>query len=221
MDEKSALELKLTDLFYDYMSNDNVEEFNGKEVKDKTLTPVDLLWQETQNAIIENRERIKLFEDAMKEHKNDKGVVEVLKQQVQPLLEERVHFENSSMEYMKKLYEETEDLSYSRNSIRIPLYNQTFFSPEGHEWTREDYTNKYKVEIEYLFYDDLGVNKGKYEEYKVLEPSKRYDFIKANTEVTHIGLVFNGNIFIAVKGELNVETKGELGFEFFSLNTLS
>lgn len=199
MEQKSALEVALTNLFYDYMSSTDIKEFDGHEVSDSSLTPVDLLYQETVDTLEENAIRIKIFEDAMKEHKNDEGVVEQLKRQVQPLLEEKKHFENSSMEYMKKLYEETKDVSYSRNEVRIPLRSGQFNHVDL--LGREEKASC-NIEVQYLFYDDLGVIKGKYDQYKTLKPSQRRKFIEDNTEITHICLIVNGVSYIGVKGEL-------------------
>ena len=192
MNNQETLETNLTYLFYDYMAKDNVEVFDGKSVRDKTLTPVDLLWQETQEAIEDVERQIKYYEELIEENKNNEDTLELLKEKLKPLLLEKKHFTKSSMKYMKKLYKETGEVIYSRSTIRIPLYDTFLFHEKGGK--------SFYIEAEYLFYDDLGVNKGKYEEYKALKPSERYNFIKANTEITHIGLVINDTI-IYIKGE--------------------
>ena len=210
MDKKSALEITLIDLFYDYMASDHVEEFDNKEVENTLLTPVDLLHQQTVNALEETKHRIEIFEGAIKKYSDNEEFAETLKKQMQPLLDEEEHFKNSSMEYMKKLYEETKDLSYSRNEIRIPVYNRKFFHHT--EILKEN--SKYNVEFQYLFYDDLGVLNGKYDQYKELKPSQRKQFIKDNTEVTHIALIVNNVSIVAIKGEL-IQPENPIGLELF------
>ena len=213
MEKKSALEITLIDLFYDYMASDHVEEFDGKEVEDTTLTPVDLLHQQTVNALEETKQRIETFEKAIKKYSDDETKVETLKKHIQPLLDEEKHFKNSSMEYMKKLYEETKDTSYSRNEIIIPVYNRFFHHTE----ILKD-NSKYNVGFQYLFYDNLGVLNGKSDQYKELKPSQRKQFIKDNTEITHIALIVNDVSIVAIKGELiQLETPIglDIGLELF------
>ena len=113
-------------------------------------TPMHMLWKETQNSIEENTARIKMFEEAIEENKEDQAVVDVLKEQLQPLLEEKEHFTNSNMEYMKKLYEKTGIVDYSRNLVRIPLDKRinSFYDD---------------LILEVLFYDDIAVNKGQFD----------------------------------------------------------
>ena len=66
-----------------------------------------------------------MFEEAIEENKEDQAVVDVLKEQLQPLLEEKEHFTNSNMEYMKKLFmKKTGIVDYSRNLVRIPLIRE-------------------------------------------------------------------------------------------------
>jgi hypothetical protein len=68
-------------------------------------------------------------------------------------------------------------------------------------WKGEE-TSNYNIEVEYLFYDNLGVIKGKYEQYKTLEPSQRRAFIEANTEITHIRIGVNKTYYIGIKGKM-------------------
>ena len=214
MEKKSALEVTLTDLFYDYMASDHVEEFDYEKVENTLLTPVDLLYQQTVNALEENKHRLEVFEEAIKKYSDNETVAENLRKQMQPLLDEEKHFKNSSMEYMKKLYTETKDLSYSRSEIRIPLYNRFFHHAE----ILKDNSN-YDIEVQYLFYDDLGVLNGKYDQYKLLLPSQRREFIKDNTEITHIALIVNNVSVVSIKGEL-VQPENPIGIELFKATRL-
>ena len=214
MEQKSALEVTLTNLFYDYMSSDHVEEFDYEEVENTLLTPVDLLYQQTVDALEENKHRLGVFEEAIKKYSDNETVAENLRKQMKPLLDEEKHFKNSSMEYMKKLYAETKDLSYSRSEIRIPLYNRFFHHAE----ILKD-NSKYNIEVQYLFYDDLGVLNGKYDQYKSLLPSQRREFIKENTEITHIALIVNNVSVVSIKGEL-VQPENPIGIELFKATQL-
>ena len=195
------LEDTLTKLFYNYMSSTDIEEFNGEEVEDSKLTPVDLLYQETVNSLEDVKKRIKMYEEEIA--KIEEGEIkQVLTSQLQPLLEEKKHFENSSFEYMKKIYEETGDTYYSRNYVRICLGNF-----EGCKYLKELFTG-YKIYADFLFYDDLGVLNGKYEEYKKLRSQEsRKQFIFFNTEITHIAIVleqkYKGATTLMVKGEIS------------------
>jgi hypothetical protein len=162
-----------------------------------------------------------MFEEAIEENKEDQAVVDVLKEQLQPLLEEKEHFTNSNMEYMKKLYEKTGIVDYSRNLVRIPLDKRinSFYDD---------------LILEVLFYDDIAVNKGQFDTYKSLETQEeRRNFIKANTEITHFGLVVNGRgnnqvATIGLMGKLDFDNERVkqsgivlLGEEYADFNTLT
>ena len=196
------LEDTLTKLFYNYMSSTDIEEFNGEEVEDSKLTPVDLLYQETVNSLEDANKRIEVLKQAIEKHKDDEEVQIKFEEILNTLLEEKKHFENSSMEYMKKLYEETGIVEYSHNSVRIRLGNF-----EGCKYLKELFTG-YEIYADFLFYDDLGVLNGKYEEYKKLRSQEsRKQFIFFNTEITHIAIVleqeYKGSTTLMVKGEIS------------------
>ena len=172
-----------TEITYDFLSSNEEQFYRDNAYVDFSKeypTPMDMLWKETQDSIEENKQRIKMFEEAIEENKNDKEVVDTLTEQLQPLLEEKEHFEKSCMSYMKKLYKKTGLTDYSRNLIRIPLDKRinSFYDD---------------LILEVLFYDDIGVNAGKYDEYKKLKTqAERREFIKDNIEITHFGLVVLG-----------------------------
>ena len=174
---------KCTEIFYDFMSSTEekfYEETSYVDYNEEYPTPMHMLWKETQDTIAENEARIKMFNEAIEENKADQAVVDTLKEQLQPLLEEKEHFNKSNLQYMKKLYEETGVVDYSRNLVRIPLDKRinSFYDD---------------LILEVLFYDDIGVNAGQYDTYKTLDTQEaRRDFIKSNTEITHFGLVVNG-----------------------------
>ncbi len=169
-----------TDIFYNFMSSTEEKFFDETEyleLDEKFPTPMDMLYKELCNTIEENKARIKLIEEGIEELKNDKEAVESLQEQLQPLLEEKEHFTNSCMSYMKELYQKTGRTDYSRNVVRIPLDKRI---------------NSYydDLVLQVGFYDDIAVAKGKYEDYKKLKTqAERIDFIKNNTEITHLSLV--------------------------------
>lgn len=172
-----------TELTYDFLSSTEEQFFQDSSYVDFNSdypTPMDMVYKETQDTIEENKQRIKMFEEAIAENQNDKEVVDTLQEQLQPLLEEREHFTKSCMKYMKELYKKTGLTDYSRNLIRIPLDKRinSFYDD---------------LILEVLFYDDIGVNAGKYDEYRALTTqAERREFIKQNIEITHFGLVVLG-----------------------------
>lgn len=177
------LRSKCEEITYDFLSSTEEKYYDETQYLDlnpEYPTPMHMLWKETQNTIAENAARIKMFEEAIEENKADQAVVDTLKEQLQPLLEEKEHFEKSNMAYMKKLYKETGLVDYSRNLIRIPLDKRinSFYDD---------------LILEVLFYDDIGVNAGQFDAYKTLETQEaRREFIKKNIEITHMGLVVVG-----------------------------
>ena len=175
------------------------DEVEYLEFNDNYPTPMDMLYKELLNTIEENHARIKLIEEGIEELKSDEEAVASLEEQLQPLLEEKEHFENSCMSYMKDLYEKTGRTDYSRNLVRIPLDKKI---------------NSYYDDLilQVGFYDDIAVAKGKYDEYRKLKTQEeRKQFIIMNTEITHLALVIlSANseypiAVIAVKGELNMD----------------
>ena len=194
---------KCIEIFYDFMSSNEDFYDRGKNIPctPEYPTPMDMLYKELLDSIAENTARLKLFDEAIEEHKNDAEVVQVLTEQKQPLLEERVHFNESCMAYMKELYEKTGIVDYSRNIVRIPLDKKinSFYDD---------------LVLEVLFYDDIAIAKGHYNEYKQLKTQEeRREFIKQYTEVTHLGLVImqRGTTeqigIAALLGELNFDSE--------------
>lgn len=176
---KEELIPKCEDIFLDFMSSteDFYDEGNYLKCTDEYPTPMDMLYKELLNSIEENEARIKMFNEAIEENKNDSEVVKVMTEQLQPLLEEKEHFANSCMSYQKELYKKTKITDYSRNLVRIPLDKKI---------------NSYYDDLilEVLFYDDIAVAKGHYNEYKALKTQEeRRAFIAKYTEITHMGLV--------------------------------
>ena len=80
---------RCTDIFYDFMSSTEEKFYDENSYVDfnkEYPTPMHMLWKETQNSIAENTARIKMFNEAIEENKADQAVVDVLNEQLQPLL---------------------------------------------------------------------------------------------------------------------------------------
>ena len=196
------LKVKCREIFYDFMSSDKEEFFDENKSVPCTKgypTPMDMLYKELQDSLAENKARIDMFHEAIEENKTDKEVVDVLTEQLEPLLMEKKHFEESCMSYMKELYKETGVVDYSRNLVRIPLDKKinSFYDD---------------LVLEVLFYDDVAVAKGKYEEYKALTTQEeRKQFIKDNTEITHLAFVLLSRQNQSQIGLVGIE--GKLDFD--------
>ena len=195
---KKELDQRCEEIFYDFMSSASEKFFDETDSIDCTKeypTPMHMLYKEIEDTLAENAARIKMFEEAIEENKDDEAVVQTLKEQLEPLLEEKEYFSNSCIEYQKELYKETGVIDYARNFVRIPLDKKinSFYDD---------------LILEVGFYDDIAVPKGQYETYKTLETQEsRKNFIKANTEITHLALVVFGRqknhvATIAIRGEL-------------------
>lgn len=172
------------EIFYDYMSDEEEQFFDETEYVDfneKYPTPMDMLYKEIEDTLAENKARITMFEEAIREDCADPTIVETLRKQLEPILEERTHFTNSCMAYQKKLYAETGLTDYSRNFVRIPLDKKI----------NSYYDNLY---LDVLFYDDIAVIKGRYEEYSKLKTKEeRRKFIVENTEITNLAFAVLDN----------------------------
>lgn len=200
------LEEITTQIFYDFMSNDKEQFFDETSYVDfneKYPTPMDMLHKELEDTIEENTARIKMFEEAIAEDAADPAIVETLKEQLQPLLEERTHFTESCMAYQKELYARTGLTDYSRNLVRIPLDKRI----------NSYYDN---LILEVVFYDDIGTAKGKYDTYKLLETQEaRRNFIIENTEITDLSFVVLDNArqrqiaCIMIKGDFSEDERAK------------
>ena len=201
---KEELIEKVTNIFYDYMATGHKFYTEGDfvECSKEYPTPMDMLWAETQNTIKENKERQIFIHERLRGgyNINDYATTE-LKRALILLKEEEEHLLKSNKKYQKGLYERTGSVSYSRNFIRLPL-----------DKLINSYYDDFILEV--LFYDDIGVNNGIYDNYKALSsPEQRLTFIKNNTEITHMGLVSIRNrkhiCTVVMKGNLSLEQKDD------------
>lgn len=178
------LENVCTEVFYNYMSDEKEQFFDEYEYLDyneKYPTPMDMLYKEIEDTMAENTARIRMFEEAIAEDTSDATIVQSLRKQLEPILEEREHFVNSCMAYQKAEYERTGFTDYSRNFVRIPLDKKI----------NSYYDNLY---LDVAFYDDIACLKGKYNDYKKLKTKEeRKAFIIENTEVTNLAFAVLDN----------------------------
>ena len=174
------LQSRSIEAFYDFMASDTekfMDYFILQDLNPDYPTPMDMLYKETKDTLDENAARIELFEQHIKENKGNEAVINRDVEEIALLKEERVHVENSSMSYMKELFKKTGKIDYARSIVLVPLDKKinSFY---------DDFV------LEVVFYDDIGVIKGKYDEYRKLKTfDERRAFIKANTEITHMALL--------------------------------
>ena len=177
-----------TNIFYDYLSNDSEGVPNVNEVLKRYTDRIKLY-----------KNRIKMYEEALTSGNLEKEAVESLKEQLQYLHETLPHLENSNIKYQKELYEKTHSPNFCRSVLRIPLNKEinSFYDD---------------LILEVLFYDDVCTPIGKISEYNQLtSKEERKQFLKQNTEITHISFVFapqgKTKAVLAIKGKLNFKEK--------------
>jgi hypothetical protein len=176
-----------TDIFYDYMSS---VDSNSHD----TPTPTHQTHAEYENKLNEYKERIGIYYDALNKE-SDETVKSSLHKQLAYLEQGVKHLVNSNMKYQKKLYAETKSTDYCRTIVQIPLDKRI-----------NSYYDDFTLEV--ALYDDVCTLNGKFEEFKTLKTSNdRLEFLKENTKITHMSLVWlrEGRriCMIALEGKLN------------------
>lgn len=180
---------KFTDIFYDYMSS---------EVNDFGTTPVSTVHLKNEERLKEYRHRIGIYESELASNPQlDSTTVKSLKEQLNYLEEGYKHIKSANMQYQKDLYKSTQSTDYCRTQIRIPL---------------DKLINSYYDDLilEVVFYDDVCTLNGKFDEYQKLKSKEeRLNFLKENTEITHMGMLYARNeqvrMLIGVMGQLNFD----------------
>lgn len=180
-----------TEMFYDYLSDEENGELNITKVS-KTYTDKIRLYEN----------RVAMYHEALKNEEIDGNFASSLLKQLAYLEEGLYHLRRASMSYQKELYAKTHSTNFCRSILRIPLDKKinSFYDD---------------LILEFVFYDDVCTPNGKTKEYNQLTSKEaREEFIKQNTEITHIGLVYAPNnqvkSVIAIKGNLNfTETRIE------------
>ena len=198
---KKELEKAGRQIFVEYLASSE-DFFIGGKLEPCTSqypTVADMLYKEHIDTIEEDKNRIKMYQEAIEDNKDNATCVAALKKQLTFLQNELEILSTTNMERQKQRYEETKVIDYTRNAVRIPLDKKinSFYDD---------------LVLEVLFYDNIAVLTGKYEEYKLCKTvEERIDFIKANTEITHMGLSYfrNGkHIFTAaLLGKLNTKSQ--------------
>ena len=160
-------------------------------------TVADMLHDLHLEVLKENDERIRLYEEARANERTDKECIPVLDKQLEYLHHERTLLTNSNMKLQKETFKETGTLDFARSGIRIPLDKKI-----------NSFYDNFVLEV--VFYDDVCTLKGKYEDYKKLTSfEERIDFIKKNTEITHMGLAY----FVDGKHKATIGLYGNLNFD--------
>ena len=173
-----------TELFYEYLSSD-----------EEGIPNVSKVLKRYEDRIKLYNNRINMYEEALKTGNLDSNAIQSLQEQLQYLYECLPHLMKSNMKYQKNLYKQTHTPNFCRSVLRVPL---------------DKMINSYYDDLilEVLFYDDVCTPVGKISEYNQLTSKEdRKKFLKENTEVTHMSLVFAPNgktrAILAIKGELN------------------
>lgn len=177
----------LTDNFYEVMISTVGDNEN--------FTYVDELHDEYVEKLELYNLRIRQFHEFLQKEDLEPVVRKSVLLQLDFLNQGKEYIENANMEYQKKLYKEIKTTNFTRTLIRFPLDKKI-----------NSYYDDFHCEV--VFYDDVCTLKGKFNVYKSLETKEeRLNFVKNNTEITHIGMSWlPGNslkAIIEVKGELN------------------
>lgn len=174
----------LSDLFYDYMSSEKED-----------VTNAETTYLDYKTKISEYKDRIKLYVEAINDSSIEKEAIDSLNKQLAYLEQGLRYLESTNMQFQKELYKKTGTTDYCRSFVRIPLDKKI-----------NSYYDDFSVDI--VFYDDVCTPLGKYKEYEKLTTKEdRVKFLKDNTEITHIGLVYapqkQVRAIISVIGNLN------------------
>lgn len=171
-----------TNLFYDFLSDESNAEKIHKE------------YEEKENLY---RDRITIYLDALNDKSLEQSTIDSLHVQLDFLNKGLQHLKSSNMKYQKDLYKKTGSTDFCRSKVRIPL---------------DKIINSFYDDLclEVVFYDDVCTLNSKFNDYKKLNSAEeRRNFIKTNTEITHISLIYlkenQIKAVIAVKGGLNTE----------------
>lgn len=143
-----------------------------------------------------------MYEDALMYKNLKETEANSLTKQLKYLKEALYHLNNSSMKYQKELYARTNNPNYCHSVVRIPLDKKinSFYDD---------------LILEYTFFDDVSTPNGKISEYNQLTSKEaRKEFIKKNTEIIQIALVYapenQVRAAIAVKGNLNFKEEDKI-----------
>jgi hypothetical protein len=200
-----------TEIFYNHLSamNEGTKETPAHVLHNK--------YTETFNIF---NQRIEEYSTLLQTHTYDENVQDSITKQLCLLKLAREHVLKGNMRYQKELYQKTKSTDFSRTSITIPLNKKI-----------NSYYDDFYFEV--VFYDDVCTLNGNFSVYENLKTDEeRKEFIKNNTEITNIGLLWmpNENLraIIEVVGELSynnpmITNKGVtlLPKKFSDFNTLT
>lgn len=187
------------EIFYDYLSNEGGLFWyspNFGTLESDCPTPAHQVHKQYEELLKQNEERQRVYNNALSYDGLDDSCKKSLNKQIEFLKNEHNALITSNLENQKELYERTHIIDYTRTCVRIPL---------------DKIINSYydDLTLEVVYYDDVSTLNGKFEEYKELNTKEdRLKFIKAHTEITHLGLAViregSHKATIGLLGELNL-----------------
>ena len=175
-----------TEIFYEYMAT--TVEPNSK------ITHAHKLHAEHEDKLKQYTRRIEEYTMKLQQS-HPTEVIKSSQECLAQLKEGASYYTNSNMENQKRVYALKKATDFCRSIVRIPLDKKI-----------NSYYDDFALDV--AFYDDVTTLNGKFEEYKKLKTyEERYEFLKANTEITNIGLAYvRGTFLIAIislMGNLN------------------
>ena len=175
----------LTDIFYDYMIK---ESNNGK-------TGIEEVTDFYNSKIEEYKDRIRIYDEALKNKSIEEDSKESLTEQLNYLKEGLKCFQYSNRDFQYKYYQKTKATDFCRSTVRISLNKKI----------NSFYDDLY---LNVLFYDDICTPCGKGYLYNLCQTYEdKLDFLIKNTSITNMGLVYAPRnqirAVIAVVGKLN------------------
>ena len=187
------------EIFYDYLSSEGGlfwYSSNYGTLESDCPTPAHQIHKQYEELLKQNEERQRVYNNALSHDGLDKACKQSLNKQIEFLGNEHNALITSNLKNQKELYKRTHVIDYTRTYIRIPL---------------DKIINSYydDLTLEVVYYDDVSTLNGKFKEYKELNTKEeRLEFVKANTEITHLGLatIRDGShkATIGLLGELNL-----------------
>lgn len=157
------------ELFYDYMAT---------SIKGTHFTNCHIRHIEYIQELNMVEKSIKEEKESLSKFAKDTYFYEVTQKRLKTNVEHKKHLINLNAKYQKQLYTDNGVSRLSHTKINFPLEKK--INPL--------YDN---LELEVLFYDDVCTLNGKFKKYNKLKTKKeRKEFIRKNTEITHMSLQF-------------------------------
>lgn len=179
------------DIFYDYMSK---EDKNSEYITQSHVQHFKYI-----NQCNMYQAKLGEFSILVKSPETSEEARKVLIDNMSYLNQGIAHLENSNISNQKSLYEKTGATDFTRTSIQVPLNKKI-----------NSYYDDFVLEV--LFYDDVCTLNSKFSLYEQLQTDEeRKEFLKQNTEITHMALGWIPNntlkALILLKGDFNNSSK--------------